>query len=87
MRRWDCAAFTARYTARRLVHTEIFDEDWTGGETLVTITFVEEDGKTTVTMTVLYSSREARDGAMKTGMEQGMAVGYDRLDEIIAKGG
>src|SRR5687767_13784241 len=68
----------------RLVHSEIFDEDWTGGETLVTIDFAERDGKTTVTMTVLYSSREARDGAMKTGMEDGMAVGYDRLDAILA---
>jgi uncharacterized protein YndB with AHSA1/START domain len=68
----------------RLVHSEIFDEDWTGGETLVTIDFAERDGKTTVTMTVLYSSREARDGALRTGMEHGMAVGYDRLDAILA---
>ena len=37
----------------RLVHTELFDEDWTGGETLVTITFTEKDGKTTCAMTVL----------------------------------
>lgn len=68
----------------RLVHTEIFDEDWTGGETQVTITFVEREGKTTVAMTVLYSTREARDGAMKTGMEQGMSVGYDRLEMLLA---
>ncbi|MEX0763062.1 MAG: SRPBCC family protein [Dehalococcoidia bacterium] len=68
----------------RLVTTELFDEDWTGGETLVTLVLTEEGGSTTVTMTVLYSSREARDGAMKTGMEEGMVMGYDRLAELLA---
>jgi uncharacterized protein YndB with AHSA1/START domain len=67
----------------KLVHTELFDEDWTGGETLVTITFDERAGKTTVTMTVLYPSREARDAALKNGVD-GMAVGYDRLEKILA---
>jgi hypothetical protein len=32
---------------------------------------------------VLYSSREARDGALKTGMEHGAAVSYDRLAELL----
>jgi len=68
----------------RIVWTELFDEDWTGGETIVTVALVEQDGKTTVTLTVLYSSREARDGALKTDMEHGMATGYDRLDEVLA---
>lgn len=68
----------------RMVHTEIFDEDWTGGETLVTTTFTEEDGKTTVIMTVLYASKEARDGALATAMAQGMEMGYVRLDELLA---
>jgi uncharacterized protein YndB with AHSA1/START domain len=67
----------------RIVQTELFDEDWTGGETLVTIALSEQDGKTTVTMTVLYSSREARDAALKSGMEHGMAAGYDRLEELL----
>ncbi len=68
----------------RIIHTELFDEDWTGGETLVTLVLAEQEGKTTVTMTVLYSSRQARDGALKTGMEHGMAVGYDRLEQVLA---
>ena len=67
----------------RLVHTELFDEDWTGGETLVTNVFAERDDRTTVTLTVLYSSPEARDGALRTGMTEGMAAGYDRLDELL----
>jgi uncharacterized protein YndB with AHSA1/START domain len=68
----------------RITHTEIFDEDWTGGETLVTIVLTEKDGRTTVTMTVLYSSREARDGALKTDMEHGVAMCYDRLAKLLA---
>ncbi len=67
----------------RLVFTEIWDEDWTGGEALNTIIFTEHTGKTTLTQTVLYSSREARDGALKTGMEHGAAVSYDRLAELL----
>ena len=68
----------------RLVHTELFDEDWTGGETVATV-LEEASGRTTMTQTVLYSSREARDGAMRSGMEQGMATSYDRLDTILAE--
>lgn len=71
----------------RLVHTEIFDEDWTGGETLVTLVLTERAGQTTVAMTVLYSSREARDGALKTGMQEGMEVGYQRLEKLLASMG
>jgi uncharacterized protein YndB with AHSA1/START domain len=67
----------------RLVFTEIWDEDWTGGEALNTLIFTEHAGKTTMTQTVLYSSRAARDGALKTGMEAGAAVSYDRLAELL----
>lgn len=70
----------------RMVHTELFDEDWTGGETLVTTTFTEEGGRTTVTMTVLYGSKEARDGALKTGMAEGMEMGYVRLEKLLEAG-
>jgi uncharacterized protein YndB with AHSA1/START domain len=68
----------------RLVATEVFDQSWYPGEALDTSVFVEERGKTTVTLTVLYESREARDGVLKSPMEQGMAAGYDRLEELLA---
>ena len=68
----------------RLVHVEVFDEDWTGGETRVTTEFEEHDGVTTVTMTVLYASMNARDGALATGMTTGMAAGYAALDALLA---
>ena len=68
----------------RIVRTELFDEDWTGGETVGTLVLTEQDGKTTVTTTVLYSSPAARDGALKSGMTQGVATNYDRLAELLA---
>jgi len=72
-------------TKPELLNKEIFDEDWTGGETIVTTTFVEKAGKTILTITVLYSSREARDGALKTGMTEGMKAGYDKLAQVLAE--
>jgi uncharacterized protein YndB with AHSA1/START domain len=69
----------------RIVHTEVFDEDWTGGPTEVTTNLAEAGGRTTMTMTVRYSSEAARDGATRSGMEGGMAQSYDRLDELLAE--
>ncbi len=68
----------------RLVDAQIFDQDWTGGEAISTVAFTERDGRTTVTQTVLYASREARDMVLKSGMKEGMAIGYDRLAELLA---
>jgi predicted enzyme related to lactoylglutathione lyase/uncharacterized protein YndB with AHSA1/START domain len=67
----------------RIVCTQLFDEDWTGGEAVGTLVLTEQGGRTTVTNTILYSSKEARDGALQSGMEQGMAAGYDRLEELL----
>lgn len=70
----------------RLVATEVFDESWYPGEALDTSVLVEQGGKTTLTLTVLYESREARDAALSTGMEDGMAASYDRLADLLAAG-
>ncbi len=68
----------------RIVSTQLFDEDWTGGETVGTLVLAEHNGKTTMTNTVQYASREARDAALKTGMTDGMEAGYGKLDELLA---
>ena len=68
----------------RVVCTEKFDESWYEGEAVDTMTFVERNGKTTATTTVLYSSKAARDGVLKSPMDQGVAEGYDKLDEVLA---
>jgi uncharacterized protein YndB with AHSA1/START domain len=70
---------------QRLIHTEIFDEDWTGGETIVTQTLTETTpGRTLLTMTVRYSSTAARDAAAASGMLPGMQEAYDKLDALLA---
>lgn len=69
----------------RVVNTERFDEAWYPGEAIVTNSLVEEDTKTTLTLTVLYESREARDIALQSPMEQGVAMGFDRLAEMVEK--
>jgi len=53
------------------------------GECLVTATLDEQDGKTALTLTLLYESREIRDLALKSGMERGVAASYDRLDTLL----
>jgi uncharacterized protein YndB with AHSA1/START domain len=67
----------------RIVHNELFDEDWTGGETLVTSTLTESGGRTTLTTSVLYANDKARQGALVSGMTEGMEMGYARLDSLL----
>ncbi|HBO44279.1 MAG TPA: ATPase [Planctomycetaceae bacterium] len=66
----------------RLVNTESWGGDWP--ETLNTLVLAEANGKTTMTCTILYPSREARDAAIATGMNDGWSESYDRLDEYLA---
>ena len=77
--------FTAVKKPEHIGAREKFDDDWTGGETEVSQTFTEKSGKTTLTLTVLYASKEARDGAAKSGMTEGMEAGYSRLDDMLAE--
>jgi uncharacterized protein YndB with AHSA1/START domain len=72
----------------RLVHTEAYDPGTVGGgypgkEAIVTVTFTEEAGWTTVTSLIDFGSKEARDGAVATGMTDGMEQSYQLLDELL----
>ncbi|PYO99250.1 MAG: hypothetical protein DMD60_02160 [Gemmatimonadetes bacterium] len=66
------------------VDTEGFDEAWYPGEALNTLVLVEKGGRTTLTQTVRYESREARDAVLKSGMESGVAASYQRLADLLA---
>ncbi len=59
-------------------------EPWYPGEGLVTTALAEEGRRTTLTMTLCYVSRAARDGVMATPMCDGCAETFDRLDELLA---
>lgn len=56
-----------------------------GDPCLITLEFGEADGVTTLTMTMKFVSNEARDGAVSTGMTDGMEVGYARIDDMLKK--
>jgi len=68
----------------RVVYTEIF-EQYPDTESVVTVVLTEEKGKTRFTMTALYPSLEVRDIVLKSGMERGAAISYDRLEEVVAR--
>jgi uncharacterized protein YndB with AHSA1/START domain len=68
----------------RIVATERFDEAWYPGEAVGTLVLVEQGGMTTLTQTMLYQSREARDAVLKSNMESGVAASYDRLATLLA---
>lgn len=77
--------------AVKIVHTEAYDpgtvgdEYPTGGEAIVMVTFTESGGLTTVTSLIDFGSKEARDGAVATGMTDGMEQSYQLLDGLIAE--
>jgi uncharacterized protein YndB with AHSA1/START domain len=65
----------------RLVSTESFDDY--PGESLNTLILTEEDGKTRITVTVLYPSKGVRDAVLQSGMQKGASESYDRLAEHL----
>ena len=74
----------------RIVHTERYDAGTTGtgmsdGDALVTVTFTEDGGVTTVTTLIDFGSKEGRDAAMATGMTDGMEQSYQLLERVLAE--
>jgi uncharacterized protein YndB with AHSA1/START domain len=67
----------------RIVQTERFEDSWYAGEGRNTMIFVESGGKTTMTITCLYDSKEIRDSVLKSPMEGGVSTSYDRLAEML----
>jgi uncharacterized protein YndB with AHSA1/START domain len=67
----------------RVVFTEIF-EMFPDVESVVTALLTEENGKTRLTATVIYPSRDVRDGVLASGMANGAGISYDRLEDVTA---
>jgi uncharacterized protein YndB with AHSA1/START domain len=67
----------------RMVMTESWGEPWP--DALNTLVLTEQNGKTTMTLTMLYPSKEARDAALQTGMTDGMSMSYDRLEALLRR--
>jgi uncharacterized protein YndB with AHSA1/START domain len=79
--------FTEVVLHERIVHTEtmILGSGQTIGSQVETHEFAEKAGVTTMRITQVYESREARDGALASGMEEGMEAGYRQLDAVLAQ--
>ena len=71
----------------RIVRTETFETGCTPqmGEQIGTMVLTESAGRTTVTITSLFPSKEARDGMLASGMEHGMNASYARLDDLLVE--
>jgi uncharacterized protein YndB with AHSA1/START domain len=68
----------------RLVFTEFY-EPFPDSGSVVTAEFADEEGKTRLTVTAEYPSKEVRDIVMGTGMERGAALSYDRLEDLVVE--
>jgi uncharacterized protein YndB with AHSA1/START domain len=66
-----------------LINTESWGGDWP--ETLSTLSLAEEAGRTILTQTIRYPTREARDAVLQTGMEQGVQRSFERLDDYLRR--
>jgi uncharacterized protein YndB with AHSA1/START domain len=70
----------------RIVRTEAFQFGGQPpmGEQLATLALAEHNGKTTLTLHLQFDSKEARDGAIASGMAKGVEASYNNLAEILA---
>lgn len=79
--------FTEVALHERAVHTErmALASGQTIGSLVETHEFAEKGGATTMRITQVYNSKDDRDGALASGMDQGMEACYQRLDGVLAE--
>lgn len=68
----------------RVVSTELFEFPGASEDdaTVNTVTFVERNGRTTLTTHVECHTRETRDAIISSGMEGGMQEAFDKLEDV-----
>jgi uncharacterized protein (TIGR03086 family) len=67
---------------RRLVSTEVF-EPHPHAEATNTLVLDEVDGATTLTVTVRHRTKANRDGVVASGMERGLQVSLDVIEDLL----
>jgi uncharacterized protein YndB with AHSA1/START domain len=83
--------FTEVNAPSKLGHNEYFDPGDIGGAMpvgdpcIVSVEFSEQNGVTTLVCNMTFASKEAREGAVSTGMTDGMEYSYTRLDDLFDK--
>ena len=78
--------FTDVILHERAVHTETMalGSGQVIGSLVEQHEFAEQGGRTAMRITQTYESKEARDGALASGMDQGMEACYQQLDALLA---
>ncbi len=79
-------AFRGVYHEIRAPERMVYTFEWEGlpGHILLeTVTLQEQDGKTLVTDASVFQSLEDRDGMVQSGMEEGAADTWDRLEALL----
>ncbi len=79
--------FTEAVPNERLVHTEtmVLGSGQPIGSQVETHEFAESGGVTTLRITQVYVSKEARDCAVASGMDEGMESCYQQLEALLAQ--
>ena len=79
--------FTEVVAQERAAHTEtmVLGSGETIGKLVETHEFAEKDNVTTMRITQAYDAKEARDGAIASGMDEGMEACYERLEAMITQ--
>src|SRR5258708_18052803 len=67
---------------RRLQKTERFEA--MPGESVVTLSFDERDGQTTLTINMLFENKAQRDICLQSGMELGVKECFQNIDALLA---
>jgi len=77
--------FTEVVAHERAVHTEIMalGNGQMIGSAVEKHEFAEQGSVTEMRITQTYASKEARDGALASGMDQGMEACYKQLDTLL----
>ena len=81
--------FTEVNGPSKLVHEEYYDPGDIGGAMpagdpcIVSLELSEQNGVTTLVCNMKFASKEARDGAVSTGMTDGMEYSYARLADMF----
>ncbi|WLD92616.1 SRPBCC domain-containing protein [Alkalihalobacillus sp. AL-G] len=85
---WGKAVYQEIIEPEKIVYTDVFsDEEGKVAEgmpeMLITMTFVEHEGKTKLTTRTQFASEENLQQVMDMGVVQGISSQYERLDEQL----
>jgi uncharacterized protein YndB with AHSA1/START domain len=78
-------AFTEVVPNAKIVSTQVFEQMPQAGVAIVTVTLTETNGTTRLELLQHFPSKQALDGAIATGMTEGMKHTFAQLAELCAE--